>query len=61
MVIILKRRLIDELMTTYLPTILILTIVYATNFFKPFFFEVLIINRENIYYKYVNWTNKRRP
>ena len=41
MVIILKRRLIDELMTTYLPTILILTIVYATNFFKPFFFEVI--------------------
>ena len=42
MVIILKRRLINELMTTYLPTVLILTIVYATNFFKPFFFEAVV-------------------
>ena len=42
MVIILKRRLINELMTNYLPTVLILTIVYATNFFKPFFFEAVV-------------------
>ena len=32
----------NELLTTYLPTILILAIVYATNFFKPFFFEAVI-------------------
>ena len=42
MKIILKRRLINELMTTYLPTTLILIIVYATNFFKPFFFEAVV-------------------
>ena len=42
MVIYLKRRVENELLTTYLPTLLILTIVYATNFFKPFFFEAVI-------------------
>ena len=29
-------------MTIYLPTILILCIVYATNFFKEFFFEAVV-------------------
>ena len=42
MVIILKRRIINEILTTYLPTLLILIIVYATNFFKPFFFEAVV-------------------
>ena len=42
MKIILKRRLINEVMTTYLPSTLILFIVYATNFFKPFFFEAVV-------------------
>ena len=32
----------NELLTTYLPSILILAIVYATNFFKPFFFEAVV-------------------
>merc|ERR1711895_358261 len=34
--------IINELLTTYLPSILILAIVYATNFFKPFFFEAVV-------------------
>ena len=42
LVLVLKRRIINELLTTYLPSILILSIVYATNFFKPFFFESII-------------------
>ena len=42
MVIILKRRIVNAILTTYLPTFLILTMVYATNFFKPFFFESVI-------------------
>ena len=37
-----KRRITNELLTTYLPTVLILAIVYATNFFKPFFFEAVV-------------------
>ena len=37
-----NRRIINELLATYLPTIFILGIVYATNFFKPFFFEAVV-------------------
>ena len=33
------RRLTNELLTTYLPTILLLGITYATTFFKAFYFE----------------------
>ena len=40
--IIMKRKIINELLTTYLPTVFILCIVYATNFFKPFFFEAVV-------------------
>ena len=32
----------NEILTTYLPTVFILAIVYATNFFKPFFFESVV-------------------
>ena len=42
LILVLKRRIINELLTSYLPSILILSIVYATNFFKPFFFESVI-------------------
>ena len=42
MVVFLKRRIENALLTTYLPTMLILLIVYVTNFFKPFFFESVI-------------------
>jgi len=42
MTIILKRRIINAIMTIYLPTILILIIVYVTNFFKTFFFEAVV-------------------
>ena len=37
-----KRRLTNELLTTYLPTILLLGITYSTTFFKPFFFEAAL-------------------
>ena len=37
-----NRRIINEILTTYLPTIFILFIVYATNFFFPFFFEAVV-------------------
>ena len=37
-----KRRLTNELLTTYLPTILPLGITYSTTFFKPFFFEAAL-------------------
>ena len=39
MVISLKRKIQTEMLTTYLPTMLLLIITYATTFFKPIYFE----------------------
>jgi hypothetical protein len=39
---VLRRRIVNELLTTYLPSILIMVIVYSTNFFKEFFFEAIV-------------------
>ena len=44
MTMVFKRRLLNAILTVYLPTILVLTIVYATNFFKDFFFEASIFS-----------------
>ncbi|XP_023347942.1 uncharacterized protein LOC111716700 [Eurytemora carolleeae] len=41
-VIILQRRIINDILTTYLPSFLLIIIVYITNFFKPFFFEAVV-------------------
>ena len=42
MQIIFKRRLTNEVLTTYLPTVLLIIIGYCTTFFKPFFFEAAL-------------------
>ena len=42
MEIIFKRRLTNELLTTYLPSLLLLGITYATTYFKSFFFEAAL-------------------
>ena len=42
MEIVFKRRIMNELLTTYLPSFLLLLISYATTFFKPFFFEAAV-------------------
>ena len=42
MTIVLKRRLLNAVLTVYLPTVLVLIIVYATNFFQDFFFEAIV-------------------
>ena len=39
MVISLKRKIQTEMLTTYLPTLLLLAVSYATTFFKPVYFE----------------------
>ena len=39
MEIVFKRRLTNELMTTYLPSFFLLGICYATTHFKVFYFE----------------------
>ena len=37
-----KRRLVNELLTTYLPSFLLLGICYATTHFKAFYFEAAV-------------------
>ena len=39
MVVLMKRKITSEMMTTYFPTLLLTAITFATTFFKPFFFE----------------------
>ena len=39
MVISLKRKIQTEMLTTYLPTLLLLITTYTTTFFKPIYFE----------------------
>ena len=42
MEIVFKRRLVNELLTTYLPSFLLILMCYATTFFKPFYFEAAV-------------------
>ena len=37
-----KRRIVNELLTTYLPSFLLLFICYATTKFKAFYFEAAV-------------------
>ena len=49
MTIVLKRKIMGEIMTTYFPSILLLMITFATTFFKPYFFEAaLTVNLTNM-------------
>ena len=42
MEIVFKRRLTNELLTTYLPSLLLLGITFATTYFKNFYFEAAL-------------------
>ena len=42
MVVVMKRKITSEMMTTYFPSILLTAITFATTFFKPFFFEAAL-------------------
>ena len=42
MVIVMKRKITSEMMTTYFPSLLLTAITFATTFFKPFFFEAAL-------------------
>ena len=42
MKIVMKRKIMSEMMTTYFPSLLLMMITYATTFFKPFFFEAAL-------------------
>ena len=44
-----KRKITSEMMTTYLPSVLLMMITFATTFFKPYFFEAaLTVNLTNM-------------
>ena len=40
--IIFGRKILNQVLTIYFPTFLIIVIVYSTNFFKDFFFESVV-------------------
>ena len=42
MTMVLKRKVTNELMTTYFPTLLLTAITSAITFFEPFFFEAAL-------------------
>ena len=42
MEIVFKRKLTNELMTTYLPSFFLLGICYSTIYFKAFYFEASV-------------------
>ena len=45
----LKRKIMSEMMTTFLPSLLLMMITYATTFFKPVYFEAaLTVNLTNM-------------
>ena len=45
----LKRKIMSEMMTTFLPSILLLMITFAPTFFKPVYFEAaLTVNLTNM-------------
>ena len=49
MSISLKRKIMSEMMTTYLPSLLLMLITFATTFFKPVYFEAaLTVNLTNM-------------
>ena len=49
MTVVLRRKLLSVLMSTYLPSLLLMMITFATTFFKPFFFEAaLTVNLTNM-------------
>ena len=40
--LVLGRKILNELLTTYLPTSLLIIIVHTTNYCKDFFFEAIV-------------------
>ena len=49
MSITLKRKILSELLSTYLPSLLLLMITFATTFFKQTYFEAaLTVNLTNM-------------
>ena len=42
MEVVFRRRIVNEMLTTYLPSVLLILITYSTTFFKEFYFEAAV-------------------
>ena len=42
MAIVFRRKIMSEMLNTYLPSALLMMITFATTFFRPFFFEAAL-------------------
>ena len=40
--LVMGRKILSEILTTYLPTSLLVIIVHSTNYYKDFFFEAVV-------------------
>ena len=40
--LVLGRKILNEILTAYLPTPLLIIIVHSTNYYKDFFFEAIV-------------------
>jgi hypothetical protein len=40
--LVLGKKILNELLTTFLPTSLLVIIVHSTNYYKDFFFEAVV-------------------
>ena len=40
--LVLGRKILNELLTTFFPTSLLVIIVHSTNYYKDFFFEAVV-------------------
>ena len=59
MTVILRRKILSEMMSTYLPSILLIIITFATTFFKQFYFEAAIcVNLTNMLVMTTIFTSK---
>ena len=41
-IIVMKRKMTSEMMSTFFPSFLLMLITFATTFFKPYFFEAAL-------------------
>ena len=44
----LKRKIMSEMMTTYLPSALLIAITFATTFFKPFWQNYTLLEQKGM-------------
>ena len=55
--LVLGRKILNEILTTYLPTSLLIIIVHSTNYYKDFFFEAIVtVNLTGVVFKIIQFS-----